>query len=210
MKFSQNCTCGCGEQILFETYGDGDWPSALCPACESGAFLIDPLSVSVTAERLLLRSKTELETEDYSMSIVVGTIAVESFLTELFLRSKRLDLKLYNVATAAQIKEWEDEYPRSGGFSKPANFVSKSISGSPFDDFVSENTRADAIMSTLQKPPGISPTQYFQSELFNRRNRIVHWGYVNSAHPEALLCYRLAVAIVSILRELDKSKYGNK
>jgi hypothetical protein len=144
------------------------------------------------------------------MSIVVGTIAVESFLTELFLRSKRLDLKLYNVATAAQIKEWEDEYPRSGGFSKPANFVSKSISGSPFDDFVSENTRADAIMSTLQKPPGISPTQYFQSELFNRRNRIVHWGYVNSAHPEALLCYRLAVAIVSILRELDKSKYGNK
>jgi hypothetical protein len=44
-------------------------------------------------------------------------------------------------------------------------------------------------------------------ELFERRNRIVHWGYVNSTKAEAQLCHTLAVAIISILREMDRSAY---
>jgi hypothetical protein len=36
----------------------------------------------------------------------------------------------------------------------------------------------------------------------------VHWGYVNTSHAEAEKCFSLAVAIVSILREMDRLKYS--
>jgi hypothetical protein len=76
-----------------------------------------------------------------------------------------------------------------------------------FDDFVCKNNLATTIMARF---PGaaLSAKQYFQDELFKPRNRIVHWGYVNSTGVEAQRCHALAVAIVSILREMDKSKYG--
>jgi hypothetical protein len=78
-----------------------------------------------------------------------------------------------------------------------------------FDQFVGGNATSSTTYSELPRSTGRNPTQYFQHELFNRRNRIVHWGYVNSNHAEAELCHKVAVALVSILREMDRSKYGN-
>lgn len=166
------------------------------------------MSVSVTAERLLYRSKKELERGDYTLSIVIGTMAVESFLTRLFLKLKQMDAKVFNRPTRAQEEAWEHEYPRSGGFTGPADFVSKAMFGSKFDEFVDKNHAAKKIMAGLPDEAKQSPKDYFQTELFKRRNRIVHWGFVNSNKTEAELCHTLAVAIVSILREMDKSRYG--
>jgi hypothetical protein len=64
---------------------------AMCANCGKSAHLLDPVSVSVTVERLLHRSKTELEGEDCSLSIVIGVMAVESYLTRLFLKLKGMD-----------------------------------------------------------------------------------------------------------------------
>ena len=63
-------------------------------------------------------------------------------------------------------------------------------------------------MSGFPDATNTPATKYFQNELFRRRNRIAHWGYVNSTKAEGQVCHTLAVAIVSILREMDKSKYG--
>ena len=210
MKFHCEMSCACGCTVLFSTYGDGPWPDTACPACQRPACLTDPLSVSITAERLLLRSKAELDRGDYSLSIVIGTIAVESFLTRLFFKLK--GMASYDTAfvlpSLAQEEEWEKEYPRSGGFTGPADFVSKNITGMTFDDFVCKNNLATTIMARFPGAAHVSAKQYFQNELFKPRNRIVHWGYVNSTGVEAQRCHALAVAIVSILREMDKSKYG--
>jgi hypothetical protein len=54
----------------------------------------------------------------------------------------------------------------------------------------------------------VMPSRYFQDELFNRRNRIAHWGYVNSTRQEAEHSHQIAVAIIAILREIDRLKYG--
>jgi hypothetical protein len=168
------------------------------------------LTVSITAERLLLRSKAELDSGEYSLSIVIGTIAVESFLTRLFLKLKGMDgyAATFRLPSPAQEEEWEKEYPRSGGFTGPADFVSNKITGMTFDDFVCKNSLAAAIMAGFPGATHMSAKQYFQNELFKLRNRIVHWGYVNSTEVEARRCHELAVSIVSILREMDKSKYG--
>lgn len=76
-----------------------------------------------------------------------------------------------------------------------------------FDEFVKGNSDASKIFSRLSNTGSAGPTQYVQGELFKRRNRIVHWGYVNSNGSDAELCHAIAVATVSILREMDRSKY---
>ena len=210
MKFTQQMPCDCGGSFPFVTYGDGGWPTVVCPKCGAAAGQIDPLSVSVTAERLLYRSKAELEGGDYSLSIVIGAMAVESFLTRLFLRVKGMDsyTTTFTWPTEADEKAWEVEYPKKGGFTGPVYFVSMATTGMAFDEFVSKNVVASKIMAGFPDAANLSVKQYFQSALFHLRNRIVHWGYVNTNRAEAEQCHNLAVAIVSILREMDKLKYG--
>lgn len=210
MKFSQEIPCACGHTLLFSIYGDAPWPDLVCRECGSPAVLMDPLSVNVTAERLLYRSNAERAGGDYSLSIVIGTIAVESFLTRLFFKLKGMDnyAATFKLPTPAQEEAWELDYPRSGGFIVPADFVSKAMTRHTFDKFVAQNNVAARIMTGFPDVVNLSAARYFQNELFRRRNRIVHWGYVNSTKAEAQLCHDLAVAIVSILREMDRSKYA--
>jgi hypothetical protein len=194
---------------VFSAYGDAPFEQAKCSNCEKVGYLIDPLSVSVTAERLLYRSKSELESGDYSLSIAIAVMAVESYLTRLFLKLKGMDsyAMTFKLPTEEQEQAWEKEYPRSGGFPNPIGFVSKGLLGTTFDKFVVDNAVARAIFSALPNASNTSATDYFQKELFKRRNRIVHWGYVNSSKADAERCHNVAVALVSILREMDESKY---
>jgi len=198
MLFPHRTACNCGGNYLFSAYGDGEFSAAKCTKCGKTGFLTDPLSVSVTAERLLLRSAGELEHGDYSLSIVIAVMAVESYLTRLFLKVKGMDnyATTFKLPTAKQEAEWEKEYPRSGGLPRPVGFVSQKLLATTFDKFVEENEAAKAIFSGLPSVSNASPTNYFQNELFKRRNRIVHWGYVNSSKADAELCRKTAVALV--------------
>jgi hypothetical protein len=211
MKFALIRPCECGGKYVFSTYGDAEFGLANCAKCEKSAHMMDPLSVSVIAERLLYRSEAELEIGDYSLSIVIAVMAIESFLTRLFLKLKGMDsyASTFSLPTPKQEEEWEKEYPRSGGFSSPIGFVSQRLVGTTFDKFVAGNPVANAIFSGLPNPSQTAPTQYFQDELFKRRNRIAHWGYVNSNQGEAELCHTIAVGLISLLREMDRTKYGN-
>jgi hypothetical protein len=196
MKFTYDTACECGGKIVFSATGEEKVGLGECSSCKKTTYLIDPLSVSVTAERLL----------DYSLSIVIATIAVESYLTRLFLKLKGME----NYATTFELPnefmeaQWEKEYPRSGGFLKPSDFVAKQFTGLTFDQFVMSNNIVTAhAFSGLPNPNKILPSRYFQDELFNRRNRIAHWGYVNSTQQEAEHSHQIAVAIITILREMD-------
>jgi hypothetical protein len=211
VNFRDEKPCECGGRYLFYASGDAEFGFGKCSTCGKSAHLMNGLSVSVTAERLLYRSKSELDNGDFSLSIIIGTMAVESFLTRLFLKLKKMDnyAAVSTFPTEGQEAEWESEYPRSGGFAGPSGFVSKRVAGTSFDKFVSENAIASAIFSRLPNPSNVAPAQYFQDELFRRRNRIAHWGYVNSSRADAELCHTVAVAIVAILREMDRSKYAN-
>lgn len=211
MIFTLTQACECGGQYTFSAYGDAKFGWANCAKCDKAAHMMDPLSVSVTAERLLHRSKAELENGDYSLSIVIAVMAIESFLTRLFLKLKGMDnfTTTFTWPTATQDSEWEQEYPRSGGFSGPIGFVSQRLLGTTFDKFVFADSAASAIFAAIPNPSQVAPTLFFQNELFKRRNRIAHWGYVNSDRAEAELCHMIAVGLMSILREMDRTRYRN-
>jgi hypothetical protein len=91
VKFVQEVPCSCGGTFPFATYGEAEWPTVVCTKCGMAGGQINPLSVSVTAERLLHRSKQELEGGDYTLSIVIETMAVESLPTQLFFKVKGMD-----------------------------------------------------------------------------------------------------------------------
>ena len=158
MKFAQEIPCKCGEKVISSAYGENNFKSVVCPACNVTIYPIEPLSVSPTAERLLIRSAAELKACDYSLAVVIGAMAVEAFLTRFFLKLKGMDSYALtsNLPTAQQEEAWEKEYPRSGGFPKPADFVSNQIAGMPFDEFVTTNTVAIAIMGGFPEAAGSS------------------------------------------------------
>jgi hypothetical protein len=209
MKFSYQTPCNCGATVSVNAYGDGDWNGAVCHACYSMVHVFDQLSVSVTAERLLGRSQAELVEGDYSLSIVIATMAIESFLTRSFIKLKGMNMLMENSDWPTPEEEiiWEEEYPRSGGFPKPADFVSSKLSGMTFDKFVAANPVAKATMSKFPEAANQSARDFFQKWLFVPRNRIAHWGYVNATEGEASRCLELAFAVVAIFREMDSAKY---
>jgi hypothetical protein len=211
MKFFQPMTCDCGGTFPFQTYGAKSWPTVVCDTCGKAGGQFDPLSVSVIAERLLYRSQHELEAGEYTLSIVIGTMSVESFLTRLFFKVRGMDCYTANFRWPTEEDEqpWETEYKKTrGGFSGPVDVVSAMTVATPFDDFVRSNTAASAITNSVAIPSGDSPKNYFQRELFQLRNRIAHWGFVDASLEQAQRCHTLAVSIVAILRVMDKEKYG--
>jgi hypothetical protein len=98
-------------------------------------------------------------------------MAIESFLTRLFFKVKGMDsyATTFSWPTEAQEKAWEAEYPKKGGFTGPADFVSKATTGMTFDEFVAQNPVASKIMAGFPDAASISAKQYFQSALFHLR-----------------------------------------
>ena len=69
MRFTYQTACECGGEMVFLAIGEESFRPGECSSCGKTDHLFDPLSVSVTAERLLNRSKTELENGDFSLSM---------------------------------------------------------------------------------------------------------------------------------------------
>jgi hypothetical protein len=204
-EYLRECECGGGD-YSFTASGDAPFDSGACDKCGRFAHLVDPLSVSVVAERILRRSKSELDRGDNTLTILLAAIAVETFLTRLFMKLKGMEQfgSGFEWPTPAEEAKWESEYPRNGGFPGPANFVSKRLVQKTFDDFVSSHETANAIHKTLPNSGQLSLSELCQSNLFAIRNRIAHWGYVNSSGEDAQRCYGISVAVVCVLREMDK------
>ena len=81
MKFVKPERCDCGGDYIFEATGSSHFSDAICEKCGSSALMLDPLSVSIPAERLLVRSEQELSRGDYTLAILLAAIAVETFLS---------------------------------------------------------------------------------------------------------------------------------
>jgi hypothetical protein len=170
--------------------------------------MINPVGVSVIGDRLLKRSNTEFQDGDNSLSIILSAIAVETFLAQLFLKVNKMDAKVYGRATADQEQAWEEKYSKFGGFPGKADGVSEATVGMTFDTFTTENSIARKAMESFPDA-GSSTKRYFYDQLFKRRNRIVHWGNMNSCLEEAQQGLSVAIAIIQILKQMDKMKYGH-
>jgi len=216
MKFTVpvSCsTCGCDFKTL--GYVDLTFPPATCLKCGETIHLIDPLTISIVAERLLYRSKAEFEGGDFTMPIICSAMAIETALTRLFLKWREIDHGFPATPTSqADRVAWEKEYRKGigrGGFANSANFVSKRLTGELFDDFVDDFAKRSKTVTLIKAgfpavPKSYLTAAHIHKELFDKRNRIMHWGEVNYKKPDAQKALDAGLTAMAVLRVMDKER----
>jgi hypothetical protein len=212
MKVAIPVTCSCGNEFLADGYAGKKFPVSICPSCKVPIHIIEHLSISVVADLLLYRSKAEMEGGDYTLSIICSAIAVECSLTQVFLKWRKIGSRKLSPTEEEQ-NAWEDELRKKGPIKKSVDFVSEFLSGMKFDDFVTDfltkNKNHPGILIKNGFPQSASQTklEYFQREIFDKRNRIMHWGKVDYQQKEATPCLSAAIGIVNILKLMDRLRY---
>jgi hypothetical protein len=205
--------CGCDFSAL--GYGKERFPPAKCPDCGQLIHIIDPLTISIIADRLLYRSMYEVDEGDPTVSIIFSAMAVECALTEVFLKWKKLDHEraTHHQATDHERGTWEEEYRKQtgGGFTRAADVVSKLLRDKKYDelliDFLGRSNRDALTKSGF--PPNDSKLKaaYIQQELFNKRNRIVHWGDMTYQKEDASRGLTAASNAIAVFKVMDRERY---
>jgi hypothetical protein len=214
VKIAIPITCSCGNVFLADGHAGKKFPLAVCPKCDAQIHIIEHLSISVVADLLLFRSKSEIDGGDYTLSIICSAIAVECALTRVFLKWKETESlgKSGHRGTETEKKAWEKEYRKNRRFIDSANFVSNALVGKKFDVFVADFTKTNRdhpgilIKARLPQMEGQSQLAYFQTEIFDRRNRIMHWGEVGYQQSDAASCLSAAIGMINILKLMDRQK----
>lgn len=215
MKISIPVVCsGCSTEFLTAGMGEGEISPATCPQCGVQIHIIDPLSVSVIAERLLYRSQRELEEGDFTLSILCSAIAVETAFTQAFMKWKSIEYLQANGNPAAeeQSDAWEDEYRKKtrGSFEKSANLVAQYLIGKSFDEFVAgflaRSNAAALIKAGLPQYESQTKLNHIYMELFRRRNRIMHWGQVDYKRDDAAVALQASRTAFAILKIMDRER----
>jgi hypothetical protein len=202
-------SCGCDFEAL--GYGELTFPPAKCPQCGQTIHIVDPLTFSIVTVRLLYRGKAELENGDFTMPIICGAIAIEAALTQLFMKWKSIDHGF--PVTDSDRAKWEKQYRDGvgrGGFAREANFVSHDLTGKTFDAFVADyfkrKTKPERNNSGITLPESQLKTAQIHSTLFDKRNRIMHWGKVDYKEQDAKKALDAGLNAFAILTVMDKEK----
>jgi hypothetical protein len=148
------------------------------------------------------------------MTIICSAMAVETALTRVFLKWREIKHGFPATATTeADRKTWGKEYRKGvgkGGFANSANFVSNYLTGKSFDDFVDDSLKRSKTVTRIKA--GLTgaethmKTAHISSELFNRRNRIMHWGNVKYQKDDAQKAFVAALNSLAVLKVMDKKK----
>jgi len=205
----------CGAIYTVTGHGEKILPPAFCPTCRAAIFCIDPLSISIVADRLLFRSRAEIDGDEPTISIICSAIAVETALPQVFNKWKKIDLKI-GKPTPEQREELVNEYrngtrrdkSKRSEFEKSMDFVSNFLTGKSFDNFVNDFVREKGLAALIGSESPLGEVEltasYVHAKLFHKRNRIMHWGEVNFEKDDALSAFTTACDAISVLKAMDR------
>jgi len=193
-------TCVCGRTIRVAASGSQLPKDFLCQ-CGVLHWAYEPL----VCTRIFDRARMELQGGDWTLSILLSAIAVEFEAKRLFEKWKPLDLGFY-PASEADKAAWDREWRKSRAVAARLSKLSSMLVGQTFDSFV--RCHGSLLHPIFLKYHGSAtccfrPSHFFVVELFDRRNRIAHSGYIDFQQPDAEMCLDLANALLQILAEMD-------
>jgi len=208
MKFSFPVTCGCGETFPVNVSGTQCPKAADCPECHSSIWLVEPLG-NVVGMAILGRAATELQNGDWTLAIVLGAMAVECDMAYLFMKWKGIDLMETRMPGESDRDEWERQWREDvRTVAARLDKVSALLAGQSLDSFLAQNSGLLKPVHT-QYPASKSepsPKKFFITELFHKRNRIVHFGEINFQQADAEICLTLATTLSQVLSAMDAER----
>ena len=136
-------------------------------------------------------------------------MAVECDMAYLFMKWKRIDLMDTRMPSDADREEWEKEWREdSRTIGARLDKISVLLAGQLFDSFLLHNT---ALLKPIHKRYSVSNPEpslkkFFITELFHRRNKIVHFGEISFQQADAEMCLILATTLSQILSTMDAQR----
>jgi hypothetical protein len=83
--------------------------------------------------------------------------------------------------------------------------LSRFLTSTDFDKFALQN-KALLIPALDEHNPATSIKKFFQEQLFEKRNRIVHYGEIDFKKPNGDRCFSLALVMIHLLRAMDRER----
>jgi hypothetical protein len=195
----------CGELSTATVHVTKDHAQHSCPHCGAVGAIHDPLSVSVVAERLLVRVQSEIDKGDFTIAIVLSAMAVETALIQAYLKWKAIEHYAAGGPLnppAAVVETWEACYRvEARGFDSGVKFVGKFLVGKTFNSFVSEKQAAAA------QPTWLLTAGTIQKDLFDKRNAAMHRGKMNFSKDDAEKAHAAAIQAIRTVKWMDEDKY---
>jgi hypothetical protein len=212
MRFPALVPCQCGTANEVEATGTERFPADVkCPVCQTTTHLIDN---STVGRRVLYRSQAELQSGDFTLSIILSAMAVECELAFMFFKWKRIDSNLAklgheNQLTARDSDSWEQEYREAGSITRKLDRVCHDLTNADFDTFIDQPHLTQFMQRECPESAGTSPKHFFAENLFWKRNEIVHAGKVDFAGSNAEQYLKLASSLFVIMSAMDSAKYNH-
>jgi hypothetical protein len=101
--------------------------------------VVEPLG-NFAGQLIISRSWTELKNGDWTLTIVLGAMAVECEMARLYLKWNEVDLLSTRSANDADREEWEERWRKFFAIGTKLDKVSELLTGQPFDSFLSQNS----------------------------------------------------------------------
>jgi hypothetical protein len=205
MRSPISVPCSCGKQISLQLVGSQLPEYAHCPSCQASIYLVAPLGNIVTT-LIMERAKQELANEDTTIAILLSAMAVEGEMAYLFFKWKEIDSgKLPVGRTQDEEDEWEKAWADMRSIGKRLDELSRFLTSADFDKFALQHKAL--ISSALGGfDPADSLKKFFQEELFERRNQIVHYSRIDFEKAQGEQCFSLALALISLLHAMDRER----
>lgn len=206
MKLSIPIDCpACGDKFGLDVSG-GKLPDySQCPKCGARPYNNWPLRNVVTL-LLIERARQELANGDMTLAILLSAVAAETETAHLFVKWKGIDSgKLPGHQTPEDKKQWQDEWANMRSIGKRLDELSRFLTCKPFDE--SARPKMGLLKSALLGyNPANSIKDFFQEQLFGRRNDIVHYGKIDFDEVDGKQCVSLASALLELLHAMDMTR----
>ncbi len=195
----------CGATTTAETTGDTPFPDVRCSGCKALIWVLDHARMS---HKIFGKATLQLGQGDWSLAIILAAMSVECELAYLYLKWKAIDDDLLpSQTTASHTDAWAKELKKLQKIVRKLDAVSELMTTRKFDEFLSQKVELMSRLQAAQPAIGKSPAKFFEQRLFWKRNRILHYGFVNHQEPDAKDAVDLGLAQLQILDLMDKFKY---
>jgi len=202
MKSSFPIRCQCGHEIVLEAVGTNSFRDTSCPKCQSAIWIVDNGFVST---RVFNKSLEELNSGDFTLSIILSAMAVECELARVFVKWKEIDLGLPSEVTQGDRAAWDVQLRKWTKIALRFDRVCEFLTNQTFDELIASHI--NLLKSVQQRHPDSSKygslKKFFVEHLFWKRNAIVHLGKIDSTRPDAEVCRRTAETLFHIVSEMD-------